>query len=147
MKIYIICLFLLGFIGQAAGTAKDSVLQQLQFGEIAFTPPQHSPGETIFLLSGQKMYEVACIDGSYPFNNDLWSEQGIWCHPMKLLSAICFSIAEGPGSWEPLHAKEFTYSFHAANFAFETNNLHITREDVVAEREPALSTTFTFYPT
>lgn len=144
MKIYIICLFLLGFIGQAAGTAKDSVLQQLQFGEIAFTPPQHSPGETIFLLSGQKMYEVACIDGSYPFNNDLWSEQGIWCHPMKLLSAICFSIAEGPGSWEPLHAKEFTYSFHAANFAFETNNLHITREDVVAEREPALSTTFTF---
>lgn len=141
MRNFVFCLLLTGCIGHANGAARDSVPQRLQFGQMDIAAQSPSPGETAYLLSGEKMYEVACIDGTYPRGNEPWNEQGIWCHPVKLASAIGCSIIENDREWELTHADEFTYRFHSAECTFKGNGLHVARENTVAEKQPVLLTT------
>lgn len=141
MKAYMSCLLLLALVGSVAGAVRDSVSQRLRFGDVTVSSPTPSPGETAFLLSGKKMYEVGSIDGSFPTDGSPQQEQGVWCHPVKLLSSIGYTIIEEENEWELSNAKTFTYRFHAADFTFEKEDLRIARRDVVAENRPALITT------
>lgn len=117
----------------------DSVIQCLHVDSLSHTYTALSPGETSFLLSGKKMYEVAHIDGTFPSDVEKHVERGIWCHPVKLLSAIDCVVAEaGEESWTLTDARRFSYDFHSARFEFDKNGLQITRRDVIAEDAPAL---------
>lgn len=102
-----------------------------------------SERNTTFLLSGQKMYEVACVDGSFPRESNPYEERGLWCHPVKLLSDIDYIVQEdGREAWHLNDAVCCDYDFSAVRFAFERDGLRISRQEVIAESEAALATTF-----
>ena len=119
------------------------VCQTLNFKSIS-VPSKQTMGETTFLLSGKKMYEVGCINGTFPVDTDWQMERGIWCQPIKLLSSIDYSIIENETEWKLSDACEFAYRFYETDFMFEKEDLRIIRTDMVAETQPAMFSVLTF---
>lgn len=118
--------------------------QELKFGDI-YLKKEMRDMRYYFYLAGKKLYEIGTMDGTFPPVGRLLGDQnGIWCHPIKVMDRFEYTILEeGQKPWTLTDCQHFVQQFASCKFHFARNGLKAERQDFVAEDEPALFSVLT----